>query len=66
MRAMQITTRYAEVTANGKKYDYADGLGEERLPAPKYEHESKRFVFPLPGGTENQAKAIAKRLWEQA
>lgn len=52
---------HAEVTWNGKVYDYSDGLGEQRLPAPKYERGS--LVFSLPGKPKEQAAVIAKQLW---
>jgi hypothetical protein len=52
---------HAEVEANGKQYDYADGRGEQRLPSPKY--DGKGLAFPLPGGLDEQAAEIAKRLW---
>ena len=52
---------HAEVEANGKRYDYADGVGEQRLPPPMY--DGKGLAFPLPGGLDEQAAEIAKRLW---
>jgi hypothetical protein len=51
----------AEIEANGKKYAYSDGMGVERMPPLK--HEAGALVFPLPGGSDEQASAIAKRLW---
>jgi len=51
----------AEVEADGKTYDYADGLGNLRLPVPKYEHGE--LVFPLPGEPDKLADVIAHQLW---
>jgi hypothetical protein len=52
---------HAEVEANGKTYDYSEGVGEQQLPQPKY--DGRALTFPLPGGVEQQAEEIAKRLW---
>jgi hypothetical protein len=49
------------VEADGKTYDYADGLGDQRLPAPKY--EDGELVFPLPGDPDKLAEVIAYQLW---
>lgn len=52
---------HAKVTADGKTYDYASGVGEEVLPSPR--PKDGGLVFPLPGKPEDLAAAIAKRLW---
>ena len=51
----------AEVEADGRIYDYADGLGNQRLPAPKY--EDGELAFPLPGDPNELAEVIADQLW---
>ena len=51
----------AEVQADGKTYDYADGLGEQRLPAPKY--DDGELIFPLPADPGKLAEVIAYQLW---
>lgn len=48
-----------------KTYRYADGVGEELLPAPKYDAKTRALVFPLPGSAAEQAAVIARMLWEQ-
>ncbi len=52
---------HAEVEANDKRYDYADGVGEQQLPPPR--HDGEGLAFSLPGGRDQQAAEIAKRLW---
>ena len=42
-------------------YDYAAGLGNERLPPPDY--EKGELVFPLPGDPDEVAGVIAYQLW---
>src|SRR5438445_13829873 len=51
----------AKVEADGKTYDYADGLGNQRLPGPKY--KDSELVFPLPGDADELADVIARQLW---
>jgi hypothetical protein len=51
----------AKVETEGKTYDYADGVGNQRLPAPKY--EDGELVFPLPGDPDKLADLIAHQLW---
>ena len=50
-----------EMAADGKTYDYADGLGSQRLPGPKY--EGGELTFPLPGDSDELADVIAHQLW---
>lgn len=51
----------ANIAVDGKTYDYALGLGNERLPPPKY--DKGELVFPLPGDPDELAGVIAYQLW---
>jgi HNH endonuclease len=51
----------AQVEADGKTYDYADGLGNLCLPAPEF--KEGKLVFPLPGDPDKLADIIAHHLW---
>src|SRR5712664_4165342 len=51
----------ADIKADDKTYDYAAGLGNERLPPPDY--EKGELVFPLPGDPDEVAGVIAYQLW---
>jgi hypothetical protein len=55
----------AKIQIGEKHYDYADGVGNERLPKPVYDATTRTLTFPLPGGAEKQAEAIAQVLWKQ-
>jgi hypothetical protein len=51
----------AQVEADGKTYDYTDGLGNLSLPAPEF--KEGKLVFPLPGDPDKLADIIAHHLW---
>jgi hypothetical protein len=53
----------AEIEADGKTYDYSDGVGIERMPPPKYDRGTRSLMRALPGGADAQAEVIAKMLW---
>lgn len=52
----------AMVQFGGKTFKYADGVGDERLPPPKYDPETRALRFSLPGGAEEQATLVARIL----
>jgi hypothetical protein len=54
----------AAIQVGAKIYDYADGLGNERLPERRYDARTRSMKFPLPGGAEAQAGCIARMLWD--
>ncbi len=54
----------ATIQLGDKAFDYADGVGSERLPDRRYDRQTRSLKFPLPGGAEAQAACIAKMLWE--